>query len=80
MKIDIISSAQICHEWIRSRPYETELIAQRMDIIRELLDKAEEYDPENGYINYLRALMEAHYGDSQFKEGRDTETVRNNFV
>lgn len=75
LKVEIISSAQICHEWVRSTPYEAELIAQRMDTIRELLDKAEQYDPDNSYINYKTALMEAHYGPAQLKEGSDVETV-----
>ncbi len=75
VKINIITAPQMCHEWVRSSPYETEELAQRMDVVRELLSNAEKYDPDNGFIDYYGALLEAHFGDAQFKQGSETETV-----
>lgn len=56
LKIHIMTAPHLCHDWLRAGALEEIAIARRIPEIRELFDKAEQYAPDNHYVNYYNAL------------------------
>ena len=61
VKVHIMTAPHQCNDWFRARALEDIAISRRLPEIRELLAKAEQYDPTNHYVNYYLALLLAQY-------------------
>lgn len=72
MKAFILNEPQFCDQWFRSTAMEEIAISQRLPMIRELCTKAEQYFPDNAFINYYLAMILWKYSDpSKFTTTRD---------
>jgi len=57
LKIQILTAPHQCHDWFRSLALEEIAISRRMEDVRELFRLAEQYDPDNHFINYYKAIL-----------------------
>jgi hypothetical protein len=57
LKIHILSAPHQCHEWYRGAAGEEIVLEKRLDELRNIFQLAEQYDPDNAYINYYKALL-----------------------
>lgn len=72
MKAFILNEPQFCDQWFRATAMEELAINTRLPMIRELCTKAEQYFPDNAYINYYLAMVLWKYGDpTKFAATRD---------
>lgn len=63
LKVFVYTEPHRCHDWYRGTAMEELGIAQQMDKIDEAYRKAEQYYPENAFINYSHALTKNYYSD-----------------
>ena len=61
LKVNILADSHKCHDWLRSQMAQQIAINKRLEMIEDLLDKAEQYYPDNHYINYRKALLMVRY-------------------
>jgi hypothetical protein len=61
LKVFIMTQANKCHDWLRSQMAENVAIADQLPEIRDLLAKAEQYFPDNHFINYYHAQLVARF-------------------
>jgi tetratricopeptide (TPR) repeat protein len=63
LKIHLMVEARQTHDWMRAGYAEQEGMSTQREEIERLFTKAEQYYPQNAYINYYRALVLYHISD-----------------
>jgi hypothetical protein len=72
MKAFILNEPLFCYEWFRASAMEELAIEKRLPMIRELCTKAEQYYPQNSFINYYKMMVIVKFSDpAKFSEYQD---------
>jgi hypothetical protein len=61
LKVNMLTAPHQVSDWFRNRAMEEMAIAKEIPQVRELLAKAEQYDPDNAYINYYLVQLDMMY-------------------